>query len=80
MFVKINRVNSHEETKELVFNTDDVLRLTGVHTEDKQLFDENNNPVQTIKAQPRYHVIMRDGKTYTLDQTNYDILVKELVK
>lgn len=85
-FIELNRVNRSNETKVVLLDLSKVLLVTGVHTEGttKALYDDNGDFVEekVIEEPPvRYRVVVADTTSeIIIDQENYDILKKALLK
>jgi hypothetical protein len=61
MLVKLLRTNSHNEEKECVVNTDEIISIIEKHTEDIELYDAEGNLVETKVAPKRYDITLKGG-------------------
>ena len=85
-FIELNRVNRSNETKVVLLDLTKVVLVTGIHTEGKtqNLYDCEGEFIEekVIEEPPvRYRVIVADTTSeIIIDQENYDILKKALLK
>lgn len=80
MFIKIDRINSYGETKECLINTDMIIGVTEKHTEPLELFDANDNLIETRETPKVFEIVSKGGVHTRVDQTNYDLLTSLLLK
>ena len=85
-FIEINRVNRSNEKKVVLLDLSKVVLVTGVHTTGKtqNLYDCEGEFIETkvIEEAPvLYRVVVADASSeIIIDQENYDILKKALLK
>lgn len=80
MFIKIDRINSYGETKECLINTDMIIGVTEKHTEPLELFDANDNLVETRETPKAFEIVSKDGIHTRIDEPTYNTLSALLLK
>ena len=80
MFTKITH-NNNGDTRVAYVNVEEIVSLGERHQEPTPLYDECGNLVETRQpTEKKFVVVLKNGFKYNIDQTEFDRLVKELVK
>lgn len=80
-FIKVTRINSYGEEKELHIFLEDIKAIDEKHVEPTTLYDENGNEIETRENPKDYTIIVsRDNflKSYHIREEEKDRLVKLL--
>lgn len=78
MFIEINKINSHKECGKALIKTEDVVGIKENHVEPTRMYDEQGNLVSETPNAKDFTLLMANGKTFHLDETQYNELVKVL--
>lgn len=80
-FIKVTRINSHNEEKELHIFLEDIKAIDEKHVEPTTLYDEDGNVIETRENPKDFTIIVsRDNflKAYHISEKEKDRLVKLL--
>ena len=81
MFTKITHINHVGEIKESVINTDYLISIKELHQDPINLYNSEGEIVETKEPTERlFDVIMKGGLHYKVNETEYNKLVKALIK
>lgn len=85
MFVKVKRIShdsyGKEYERETIINTDLITSVKVMVLDPQRLYDEDGNLVKEEEnTEFKAHVYQTTGPRIVLNQENYDLLVKALVK
>ena len=81
MFIEITKVNSYNEQGKALIKTEDIVGIKQNHVEGQKLYDDQGNLVSETPATTKdFTLLMVNGKTFHIDETEYARLVQELTK
>jgi len=78
MFIEINKINSHKECGKALIKTEDVVGIKENHVEPTRTYDAQGNVVSETPNPKDFTLLLANGQTYHIDETQYQALVKTL--
>ena len=80
MFIEITKINSYKEVGKALIKTEDVVGIKENHVEPTRLYDDNQNLVSETPNPKDFTMLLSNGQTYHIDETEYTRLVKVLTQ
>ena len=80
MFVEIEKINSYQEKGKALIKTEDIIGIKENHVEPINLYDQDGNVASSTPSPKDFTLLLANGKTFHIDETQYTALVTELTK
>lgn len=80
MFVEIEKINSHQEKGKALIKLEDIVGIKENHVESDKLYDQDGNVVSETPKAKDFTLLLTNGTTFHIDETQYNKLVGELTK